>query len=114
MVDAPRPIMPKAQKTSSTGTRKRGRHAAQTQKQRGTGIQKPVKPDDALAEVVGARAQPRTQLIKRIWDYIKSHDLQDPKDRRVIRPDQTLGRVLPGKRVSMFDIARLMNAHVRA
>jgi upstream activation factor subunit UAF30 len=80
---------------------------------RGVGIQKPVEPDDVLAKIVGAKAQPRTEMIKRIWSYIKSHKLQDPKDRRVIRPDGPLGRVLGDKRrVSMFEIAGFLNSHL--
>jgi upstream activation factor subunit UAF30 len=79
----------------------------------GVGIQKPVHPDDALAAVVGDKALPRTELTKRIWDYIKSHDLQDPNDRRVVRSDATLKKVFGNKnRVTMFEIARFMNEHV--
>jgi DNA topoisomerase-3 len=72
-----------------------------------------VQPDEALAEIVGRRAQARTDMIKRIWKYIKAHQLQDPSDGRVIRPDGVLGRVLGGKRrVSMFEIARYLNQHL--
>jgi chromatin remodeling complex protein RSC6 len=75
---------------------------------------KPVEPDEALADVVGREARPRTDLTRRIWRYIKSHSLQDPADRRVIRPDEKLRRVLGNKqRVSMFEIGRHMNAHLR-
>ena len=53
-------------------------------------------------------------MTNRIWKYIKSHNLQDPEDRRMIRPDRVLGRVLGDKeKVSMFEIAGFVNAHVR-
>jgi chromatin remodeling complex protein RSC6 len=88
----------------------RGGEAA---KRRQAGIQRPVKPDDVLAKIVGPRAQARTQMVKQIWKYIKSHHLQDPKDGRVICPDGPLGRVLGDKRrVSMFEIARFLNLHL--
>src|SRR4051812_30221700 len=72
----------------------RGRRGGEVAKRRQAGIQKPVQPDDTLAEIVGRRAQARTEMVKQIWKYIKSHHLQDPKDGRVIRPDGPLGRVL--------------------
>jgi chromatin remodeling complex protein RSC6 len=80
---------------------------------RARGIQKPVHPDGALAKVVGTRPQPRTEITKRLWLYIKNHHLQDPEDGRVVHPDATLRNVLGGKRkVSMFEIPRHLNAHV--
>jgi len=92
----------------------RGRPGGEAAKARQAGIQQPVEPDEALAEIVGPQAQGRPEMIKRIWEYIKARDLQDPEDRRIIRPDPTLGRVLGDKpRVSMFEITRLLNQHVR-
>jgi upstream activation factor subunit UAF30 len=88
---------------------------AQARKRQGAGLQQPVEPDEDLGKIVGKRAQPRTQMVKRIWEYIRSHRLQDPKDRRMIVPDETLGRVFDKKqRVSMFEVARMLNRHVRA
>lgn len=72
-------------------------------------------PDDDLGKIVGKRAQPRTQMIKRIWEYIRSHGLQDTKDKRMIVPDQTLGRLFGNKRkVSMFEVAGMLNRHVHS
>jgi upstream activation factor subunit UAF30 len=106
--------MPKRSSKSSSGkTKVRGRGGGLATKRLKTGIQKPVEPDEALAQIVGAKPQPRTEMIKRIWNYIKSHKLQDPKDRRVIRPDGALSRVLGDKRrVSMFEIAGFLNSHL--
>jgi chromatin remodeling complex protein RSC6 len=108
---------------TSTATRTRGKSKAaarrghkggETAKRRHVGIMKPVQPDDALADVVGRGAQPRPELTRRLWGYIKSHQLQDPSDGRVIRPDPTLRRVVGNqRRVSMFDLARHLNQHLR-
>lgn len=76
---------------------------------------KPVKPDAALAAVVGREPRSRPEITKSVWAYIKEHELQDTKDRRQIRPDDRLGRVCAGKkRVSMFELTRLINEHVQA
>jgi chromatin remodeling complex protein RSC6 len=102
-------------KRRSPARRSGGSRGGEAAKQRQVGIQKPVKPDDALGEIVGHRAQARTEMTKRIWKYIKTHNLQDPEDGRVIRPDRALGRVLGDKqRVSMFEIAGFLNAHVQS
>lgn len=80
---------------------------------RQAGIQKPVEPDEALGAIVGRQAQPRTEMTRRLWDYIKQHHLQDPEDGRVIHPDRTLGKVVGDRDVSMLELGRLLNAHVR-
>src|SRR6266436_1380687 len=53
-------------------------------------LSKPVQPDAALATVVGKDPLPRTELTKKIWEYIRKHELQDPKDKRSIRADEKL------------------------
>ena len=79
------------------------------------GLAQPVKPDPVLAEVVGAEAPPRAELTRRIWNYIRQHDLQDASDRRMIRADDRLRRGFDGKdRVSMFELGRLVNRHVES
>ena len=71
---------------------------------------KPLQPSDALAKVVGAKALPRTQVVKKLWDYIKKHGLQDKKNRRQINADENLKPIFGGKsQVSMFDMARLIS-----
>ena len=74
---------------------------------------KPVTPDAALAAVVGADPIPRTELTKKIWDYIKSNDLQNPANRREIIADDKLKAVFDGKdKVSMFEMTKLVSNHV--
>ena len=74
---------------------------------------KPVQPDDALAKIVGANPLPRTELTKKLWEYIRKHQLQDPKDKRNIRADEKLLAVFDGKKVvSMFEMTKLVNGHL--
>ena len=76
---------------------------------------KPVKPDDKLALIVGAAPLPRTELTKKLWDYIKKNKLQDSKNRRNINADANLKAVFNGKsQVSMFEMTKLVSKHVTA
>lgn len=74
---------------------------------------KPVHVSDALAEIVGRGPMPRTEVTKKLWDYIKKHKLQDSKEKRMINPDQKLGKVL-GKThpVNMFDMTKMISKHL--
>jgi upstream activation factor subunit UAF30 len=74
---------------------------------------RPVTPDAALSEVVGAKPLPRTELTKKLWAYIKKNKLQDTKNKRLIRSDETLKPVFGGKAtVNMFEMTKLVNKHV--
>jgi chromatin remodeling complex protein RSC6 len=75
---------------------------------------KPLTPSAALAEVIGSKALPRTQVTKKLWDYIKKHKLQDSKNRRMINADANLKDVFGGKRqVSMFEMTKLVSKHLK-
>ena len=74
----------------------------------------PLTPDAALAAVVGKDPLPRTEVTKRIWDYIREHKLQDPNDKRTIKADAKLKAVFDGKdSVSMFELTKLVNSHLK-
>src|ERR1044071_3593981 len=74
----------------------------------------PLTPSPALAAVVGSKGLPRTQIIKKIWEYIKKNKLQDQKNRRMINGDDKLKAVFGGKsQVSMFELAKIVNKHVK-
>jgi chromatin remodeling complex protein RSC6 len=74
---------------------------------------KPVQPDAALSAVVGSKPIPRTELTKKLWDYIKKNGLQDKKDRKMINADSALKAVFSGKsKVSMFEMTKLVSGHV--
>jgi chromatin remodeling complex protein RSC6 len=74
---------------------------------------KPVTPDAALAAVVGSKPLPRTELTKKLWDYIKKNGLQDKKDKKMIVADAAMKAVFNGKsKVSMFEMTKLVSGHV--
>jgi chromatin remodeling complex protein RSC6 len=74
---------------------------------------KPVQPDDILAAVVGSKPLPRTELTKKLWDYIKKNKLQDAKVRTQINADEKLKAVFGGKKsVTMFEMTKLVSGHV--
>jgi|ERR1700691_1032755 chromatin remodeling complex protein RSC6 len=75
---------------------------------------KPVQPDEALAKVVGAKPLPRTDLTKKLWDYIKKNKLQDAKKRTQINADDALKAVFNGKKsVTMFEMTKLVSGHLK-
>jgi upstream activation factor subunit UAF30 len=74
---------------------------------------KAMQPDADLGAVVGSQPQPRTEVTKKIWAYIKKNNLQDPKERRMINADDKLKKVFGGKgRVSMFEMTKHVNDHL--
>ena len=75
---------------------------------------KAVTPSAALAEVVGSTPIPRTEVTKRLWDYIKKNNLQDPANKRTIIADDKLKAVFDGKdRVDMFEMTKLVGKHLK-
>lgn len=75
---------------------------------------KPVQPDAVLAEVVGATAIPRTEVVKKLWVYIKKNNLQDAKNKRMINADDKLTKVFGGKnQVNMFEMTKLISGHLK-
>lgn len=74
---------------------------------------RPMNISTALAEVVGSKPIPRTQVVKKLWLYIKKHKLQDKKNRRNINADANLKVVFGGKKtVSMFEMTKLVSKHL--
>ncbi len=94
-----------AKKTAKKTGKKRKPNAA---------FMKPVQPNDKLAAVVGSSPLPRTELTKKLWQYIKKNGLQDKKNRRMINADDKLKIVFGGKsQVSMFDMTKLVSKCVK-
>ena len=74
---------------------------------------KPLTPSAELAAVVGATPLPRTQVVKKLWAYIKKNGLQDAKEKRMINADAALKAVFGGKaRVDMFEMTKLVSKHL--
>ena len=75
---------------------------------------KPMQPSEQLANVVGSSPLPRTEVTKKLWQYIKRKGLQDAKERRMINADENLKPVFGGKgKVSMFEMTKLVNKHLK-
>jgi chromatin remodeling complex protein RSC6 len=73
----------------------------------------PVTPDAVLAEVVGAKPLPRTELTKKIWAYIKKNALQDKKNKRMINADAKLKAIFGKPSVNMFEMTKIISKHVK-
>ncbi len=75
---------------------------------------RPLQPDSALGAIVGAKSLPRTQVVKKLWAYIKKNELQDTQNRRMINADNKLREVFDGKKqVNMFEMTKLVNKHLQ-
>src|ERR1700691_4120626 len=84
-----------------------------TKKKPNAAFMKPLTPSSHLAEVVGAKAIPRTEVVKKLWVYIKKHGLQDAKNRRMINADENLKPIFGGKKqVSMFEMTKYVSKHL--
>ena len=96
-----------AGKTKKTAKKKSGRKP-------NAAFMAPVTPSATLADVVGSKPIPRTEVTKRLWAYIKKNKLQDQKNKRMIKADATLKAVFGGKAtVNMFEMTKLVNKHLK-
>ena len=79
----------------------------------GKGLAAEVQPSADLQAIVGTKPIPRSEVTKRVWDYIKQHGLQDQQNRRMINADDNLKKIFNGKKqVSMFEMTALVNKHL--
>lgn len=77
-------------------------------------LAKPLTVSADLAEVVGKGPMPRTEVVKKLWDYIKKNNLQNPKNKRNILADAKLQKVFGGKKeVTMFEMTKLVSPHLK-
>ena len=74
---------------------------------------KPLTPSASLAAVIGSSAIPRTQVVKKLWDYIKKNKLQDASNRRNINADDKLKAVFGKNQVSMFEMTKIVSKHLK-
>lgn len=77
-------------------------------------LAKPVKPSAELAAIVGAEPLPRTEVVSKVWDHIRKHELQDPADKRTIVADDKLKAVFGKDRCTMFEMQKLLSPHLTA
>ncbi len=73
---------------------------------------KPLNLSSELEAVVGKGPMPRSQVVKKLWDYIKKHDLQNPENKRNIFADDLLMPLFGKKEVTMFEMTKLVSAHI--
>ena len=102
-------------KKARGSARKAGRKRTGAKRAPNPAFMKPMQPDAALGAVVGNNPMPRTEITKKLWQYIKRNGCQDQKERRMINADDKLRPVFGGKnKVSMFEMTKLVNKHLKA
>ena len=98
----------------SSAKKSSGKKKSATKRTPSAAFMKPMTPSAQLAAVVGSAPLPRTEVTKKLWMYIKRKGLQDAKNRRMINADDNLRPVFGGsKQVSMFEMTRLVNKHLK-
>lgn len=98
---------------SSGGAAKRGSSGGAAKRAPNPAFMKAMTPSADLAAVVGNTPMPRTEITKRVWDYIRKNNLQDQQNRRQINADDNLRKVFGGKKsVTMFEMTKLVNQHL--
>lgn len=82
-------------------------------KKKNSAFMKPVKCSPALTAIVGQESLPRTEIIKKVWEYIKKHNLQDKKNKRNINPDEKLAKVFGSKEpINMFQMTKKISENI--
>ena len=76
-------------------------------------LQQPLQPSEELAAIVGSGTMARGDVVSKVWEYIKSNHLQDPKDGREILADDKLEKVFGKKKVTMFEMNKLLSQHLK-
>jgi chromatin remodeling complex protein RSC6 len=105
----------KARGSARKATKRRSAKRGGAKRAPNPAFMKPMQPDAALGAVVGNSPMPRTEITKKIWQYIKRNGCQDQKERRMINADDKLRPVFGGKnKVSMFEMTKLVNKHLKA
>jgi len=99
--------MPNKAKSSPAGPKKRSAGG------KPNALQQPLLPSEELAAVVGPGSLPRGEVVRKVWEYIKQHDLQDPANRREILADAKLEPVFGKKRVTMFEMNKHLARHLK-
>jgi upstream activation factor subunit UAF30 len=101
-------------KAAKKGGRKSSRRKSSGKKRTpNAAFMKPMRPSSDLANVVGSSPMPRTEVTKKLWQYIKRKGLQDSKNRRMINADENLRPIFGRSQVSMFEMTRLVNNHLK-
>lgn len=109
---APKKAAKPAKKAATKKAAKPAKKAA-TKRKPNPAFMKPLTPSTSLAAVIGASPMPRTQVVKKLWDYIKKNKLQDAKNRRNINADDKLKALFGKATVSMFEMTKIVSKHLK-
>ena len=101
-------------KGARKSSRKRGAKRGGAKRKPNPAFMRPMQPDAMLGAVVGSSPMPRTEVTKKLWQYIKRNGLQDQRERRMINADDKLRAVFGGRgKVSMFEMTKLVSKHMK-
>jgi chromatin remodeling complex protein RSC6 len=104
---------PKAtKKAAPKATKKAAAPKVKKARKPNAAFMKALTPSATLAEIVGNKPLPRTQVVSKIWEYIKKHNLQNPKNKRNILADDKLAKLFGKKEVTMFELAGIVGKHL--
>ena len=112
--EPPKKLNPKKPSPQAATKEKGGKAepAASPGGQKPNALQKPLQPSKELAAVVGTGPLPRGEVVSKVWDYIKKHELQNPENRREILADDKLEAVFGKKKVTMFEMNKYLAQHL--
>ena len=102
-----------SRKVAKKGRKSSRRKSSGKKRTPNAAFMKPMRPSSDLANVVGSSPMPRTEVTKKLWQYIKRKGLQDSKNRRMINADENLRPIFGRSQVSMFEMTRLVNNHLK-
>jgi chromatin remodeling complex protein RSC6 len=100
-------------KAAPKATKKAATKKVASKRKPNAAFMKPLTPSSTLAAVIGAGALPRTQVVKKLWDYIKKNKLQDVKNKRNINADDKLKALFGKATVSMFEMTKIVSKHLK-
>jgi upstream activation factor subunit UAF30 len=109
---APKATKKVAAPKAAKATKKVAAPKVKTARKPNAAFMKALTPSAVLAEIVGNKPLPRTQVVSKIWDYIKKHNLQNPKNKRNIIADDKLAKLFGKKEVTMFELAGIVGKHL--
>lgn len=110
---AKKPAKKAAKKAPKKAAKKAAKPKAKTKRKPNPAFMKPLNIGDALHPIVGSKPLPRTEVVKKLWEYIRKNKLQDAKERRNINADANLQKVFGGKKtVSMFEMTKHVSKHL--
>jgi chromatin remodeling complex protein RSC6 len=107
------PAKKTATKSSATKAATKKTAAKKSGRKPNAAFMAPLQPDDTLAAVVGNKPLPRTEIVKKVWDHIKKAGLQDANNRRMINADERTRPLFGKEQISMFDLAKIVNNHIK-